>query len=453
MGPEESIERAIPVTGQMHRLGPLRVPEDVWRLMERLHRSGHWVWLVGGAVRDALLGKPPHDWDLATDAGIQRVTALFARVVPVGLRHGTVQVLTGERAVEVTAVGPEGAAGLAVDLARRDFTVNAMAVAYPDGLLHDPHNGRKDLAARRLRAVGTARDRFLDDPLRVLRLARLVAQLGFRVERGTLRAAAGESLRLRQVAVERIRDEMLKMLVGEEIRAGFAVCRRTGAMRQVLPELLEGVRRKQNSFHRFDIYRHIVETVAAAPRRERVRLAALLHDIAKPRVRFRRGGVFHFYGHENRSAEMAGEILRRWRLPEKTVAQVQILVRNHMLSGTERWGDAAIRRLIARTGPELIPDLLDLARADCSTHTQADELVREFDRLEHRIREQLENKVPLAVSDLAIDGREVMTALDLKPGPAVGRILQAARAWVLEDPQNNRRDQLLAWIKAQGSPR
>lgn len=439
--------------GQGRRLGSLRVPEDVWRLLDRLHRSGHGVWLVGGAVRDALLGKLPHDWDLATDAGIQRVAALFARVVPVGLRHGTVQVLTADRAVEVTAVSPAGAAGLAVDLARRDFTVNAMAVAYPDGLLHDPHGGRKDLAARRLRAVGQARDRFLDDPLRVLRLARLIAQLGFRVERGTLRAAAAESARLGQVAVERIRDEMLKLLVGEEVRAGLAVFRRTGAMRAVLPELLEGVRRKQNAFHRFDIYRHMVETVAAAPRRERVRLAALLHDIAKPRVRFRQGGTFHFYGHENQSAAMAGEILRRWRLPEKTLVQVQTLVRNHMLTDTERWSDAAIRRLIVRTGPDLIPDLLDLARADRSTHTQAEDLVREIDRLEHRIHDQLENKVPLALSDLAIGGREVMTVLDLKPGPAVGRILQAARAWVLDDPKNNRRDRLLAWIKAQGSVR
>lgn len=428
-----------------------QMPQDVRQLMAKLHHAGYGVWLVGGAIRDMLLGQPPHDWDLATDAPVEHVAGLFEHVVPVGLQHGTVQILTGRRAVEVTVCPQRGLEGLLLDLARRDFTINALALSYPAGEVWDPHGGKKDLAARRLRAVGSARDRFLADPLRILRLPRLISQYGFRVHRDTLRAAGPEAHRLQEVAAERIRDELLKLVTGAHVLDGFTILKRTGGLQQVLPELLEGMRKKQNHFHRYDIYHHILHAVAASPERERVRLAALFHDIAKPRTRFKKDGIYRFYGHDVLGAEMAGQILQRWRLPKKTMAEVQTLIRNHMLIETDRWKDAAVRRLIARTGIDLIPDLLDLARADRSTHTEADLLLPELDRLEARIQDQLQQRVPLAVMDLAISGRDVMSVLKIAPGPRVGSLLNEAREWVLQAPENNRRERLLEWLREQSS--
>lgn len=427
------------------------VPQDVLRLMARLQDAGHGVWLVGGAIRDMLMGRSPHDWDIATDATLRRVLALFEHVVPVGLQHGTVQVLTGRRSVEVTVCPERGRKGLLLDLARRDFTINALALSYPDGALQDPHGGRRDLAAMRLRAVGSARERFRADPLRILRLPRLISQYGFHVHRDTLRAAGPEAHRLQDVAAERIRDELLKLVTGDHVLDGFTILKRTGALQEVLPELLEGVRKKQNHFHRYDIYHHVLHAVAASPKRERVRLAALFHDIAKPRTRFKKEGIYRFYGHDALGAEMAGEILQRWRMPKKTVAEVQTLIRNHMLIDTDRWSDAAVRRLIARTGADLMPDLLDLSRADRSTHTEAEILLPELDRLEARVQEQLQRRVPLVKTDLAITGHDVMDVLRIGPGPRVGKILHEVGEWVLQFPENNRRQLLLDWIKAHGS--
>jgi tRNA nucleotidyltransferase (CCA-adding enzyme) len=424
-------------------------PEPLRAIMARLDAASHRVWLVGGAIRDHLLGVAPHDWDLATTATPAQVTGLFPRVVPIGIRHGTVQVHTPELDVEITSC-PAGLAaqdGIMADLARRDFTINAIAMPYPDGAWLDPHGGIKDLATRRLRTVGDARARFRDDPLRILRAARLVSNWGFRVASDTSSAMGHEVPGLQQVARERIREEMFKLLVGDGVIAAVELLRRTDALALVLPELLEGVRKKQNAYHRYDIYHHILYTVHYSPARIRVRLAALFHDIAKPRVRRRIRGDFRFYGHAKASSELAQEIMTRWRLPLRLMEEVRILTASHMLMDIDRWSDAAVRRLIARVGEDLLEDLLDLAEADSRAHGTDHGASASIEQLRLRIGQQLRQKPPLHVTDLAINGHEVMQILGLQPGPEVGKVLKSLRQKVLRQPELNERSLLVELLR------
>ena len=420
-------------------------PEQLRGVLARLHAANHHVWLVGGAVRDHLLGVAPHDWDLVTTASPSQVTALFPRVIPIGIRHGTVQVHTSELDVEVTSCPPGLPAdqGILADLGRRDFTINAIAVSYPDGTWLDPHAGTGDLAAKRLRTVGDACSRFREDPLRTLRAARLVSTWGFRVAPNTLAAMRHEAAGLAHVAWERIREEMLKLLVGDQVLPAFELLRRTKVLPLVFPELLEGVRKKQNAYHRFDIYHHILHTVHFSPARPRVRLAALFHDIAKPRVRRRIRGDFRFYGHAKASSELALEVMNRWRMPLRLIGEIRLLTTNHMLMDTDRWTDAAIRRLMARVGKDLLEDLLDLAEADSRAHGTEHSSPATIARLRRRVALQLDQHPPLTLTDLAITGHDVMRMLALQPGPMVGKILKTLQQKVLKQPELNQRPLLL----------
>ena len=199
-----------------------------------------------------------------------------------------------------------------------------------------------------------------------------------------------------RVAWERIRDEMLKLIMGERVLEAFEVLRRGRILPVVLPELLEGYRRKQNGFHCYDIYHHILHTVHHSVPQLRVRLAALFHDLAKPRVRVKQGGAFRFHGHAKAGAALAAEVMQRWKMPLKDIQEVALLVENHMLMGCEKWSDAAVRRLISRVGVELIDDLLDLAWADRLAHAPGKSSLRELNTLRFRITEQLRRKPPAA---------------------------------------------------------
>jgi tRNA nucleotidyltransferase (CCA-adding enzyme) len=423
----------------------LLAPPALRTIMASLHAAGHGVWVVGGAIRDHLLGTTPHDWDLASTATPDQVMRLFPRVIPLGLPHGTVQVHTPEMDVEVTSCPTElsTSLGILADLGRRDFTINAMAIGYPAGTWLDPHGGARDLAAKRVRAVGDAHARFREDPLRTLRAARLVSVWGFHVTPATLTALRREAPELSKMAWERIREEMLKLLVGPRVLEAFALLRRTGILSLVLPELLEGVRKQQNAYHRHDVYHHTLFTVHYSPARLRVRLAALLHDIAKPRVRRRLRGSFRFYGHAKAGSELAQVILKRWKMPLRLSEDIRVLTANHMLMDTDRWSDAAVRRLIARVGTELLEDLLDLADADFLAHGIDSDQPSPTQHLRQRITCQLDQQPALHVSDLALNGRDVMRALALTPGPRVGQILRSLHQKVLKQPELNQRDILL----------
>ncbi|ROQ93466.1 CCA tRNA nucleotidyltransferase [Desulfosoma caldarium] len=427
-----------------------QMPDAVAGVAERLRQAGYAVWLVGGAVRDHVLGVPPADWDFSTNAPTQDILTILSppyRVVTFGLRHGTAHVVTPDGMVEITSWALNGHGGIDKDLERRDLTINALAVSYPDGTLLDPFGGLKDLKARRLRGVVNPLERFREDPLRPLRAARLVSRYGFQVSRKTRAAMRDAAPWLRHVAVERIRDEFWKLLLGPHVMEGLDLCRRSGLMAVFLPELLEGWRKKQNSYHRYDIYRHTLLCVHHSPAQLRVRLAALLHDIGKPRVRAKVGGTYRFYGHEKQSALMARDILERWLTSKKLTDDVVLLVENHMVHDTDAWKDAAVRRLIRRVGLPLVDDLLELMRADRLAHGVPSEALNGVERLRARIRRILDEKPALSPKALAINGRDVMQVTGTPQGPEVGHILNQAFQLVLRDPAKNDRDFLLKWLE------
>lgn len=431
-------------------LGPIEIPQALQSFLNWLVRSNYRVWIVGGAVRDWIRGKDPKDWDVATDAPSTFIVDSPFKTYAVGARFGVVDVHVQNYIIEVTCIGESaGSDMIEKDLERRDFTVNALAVSYPEGKLFDLFGGMKDLEHKRLRAVKDPILRFKEDPLRILRAARFVSADDFHITPATFAAMKVTAPLIKGVAVERIRDEVLKIIMGANVVGGIELLRRCGALKEFFPELLEGRRKKQNIHHKYDIYNHILQTVSLSPQRLRVRLAALFHDIAKPRVRIRKGGRFRFFGHEKLSESMAREIMERWKAPHRLINEVCVLIRNHMVHNVEKWSDAAIRRLIHRVGEELMDDFLDLLRADRRAHgTSGDKSVAEIDLLGKRIKEELHSHRFLSRHDLAINGYDVMKAFKMEPGPEVGRMLDRAFRHVLKHPEDNRKDRLLELLKS-----
>jgi tRNA nucleotidyltransferase (CCA-adding enzyme) len=420
-----------------------RLPQDVLRVIERLHQAGFGVWLVGGALRDLLLGGVPKDWDLGTDADSPTVTGLFRRTVPIGIRHGTVQVRTELRGVEVTSVAGRGAEGLLADLERRDFTMNALALSYPEGRLWDPWGGEQDLADGIVRAVGEAALRFREDPLRTLRAGRFVSVYGFRLEEGTFRALRAEAGGLDRIARERIRDEMMKTLLGHHAPRGLQVLSQGGVLARVLPELETDFAKTEKSVPSAGAFRTTLETLESCPFRLRVRLAALFHCLAG---RQRPTGVLDFRKQARESASMAERIMDRWRAPRRETRDVVALLSNQLPPGLEEWKDVELREWIASAGIDLVPDLLDLGEAQCRGWRVGEAALDQLRAFRRRVGEQLERRFPLRVSDLAISGGDVMKALGLPSGPAVGRILQELHEAVLREPELNEHKILMDFL-------
>lgn len=430
-------------------------PEPLLKIFRRLQQRGHEAWLVGGAVRDLLLGLEPAEFDIATSARPEEVVSAFGRVIETGLAHGTVTVVEDGLACELTsyragrAYAEEGGAfvsSIEEDLAMRDFTVNAMAFDLLALRFLDPHGGGADLSERCIRAVGDPRARFEEDPLRPMRAARFAARFGFRIDRATRRAMPDFIDAFQGVAAERIGAELEKILLSEHPRYGIEILRRTGYLAVFLPELLEGLGLRQNRWHRYDVYHHTLRALDAAPPDLVVRLAVLLHDIDKPRTvapSAKAPGENTFYGHEVSGAERAKEICRRLRFSGRVAEEVALLVREHQFIYTEEWKDAAVRRMLARVGPSF-ERLLEVRRADILGHDRhVEESLENLRALERRARSLMEEKPALQIRDLAIGGREVMDALDIGPSPEVGAALRYLLDAVLEDPSRNQRETLL----------
>lgn len=419
------------------------LPSDVQKLLRCIRRAGFSVWVVGGAVRDFLLGLLPKDWDLATNASPQDIIGLFDRVIPVGIRHGTVQVLTGRRSVEVTSYAGTGREGIVDDLERRDFTVNAIALAYPSLELIDPFGGQRDIQAAVLRGVGDARARFREDPIRTLRACRFVSVYGFSVEQNTFDALKGEVQGLASVAVERIREEMFKFLLGDYLPEAFELMNRSGAVRIVLPEILEGPQQESNSTARQKICEHLVRCTHFSQKRLRLRLAALFHDVAKLDMRTNRASSHQSTDHRSLSAQTAFEILMRWRSPKNLAIAVNKLIESHISVTAHEWSDGEIRRLMSELSIDLMTDLLDLAYADRSSQGASSASLGEIELLRQRVDAQRLGKPALQIADLAVDGDDLMYELGLAPGPVVGKILRELHIAVLEQPALNERRALI----------
>ena len=431
------------------------VPTALRELMATLHAAGHAVFVVGGSVRDVLIGREPTDWDLATDARPEQMLALLAGAVYENA-FGTVAVRRDGRPYEVTTFRSdhdyadfrrphrvEFGDALEDDLARRDFTVNAMAWGYrrgePDPSLVDPHGGRADAAQRILRAVGDPGARFSEDALRMLRAIRLTTTLEFEIEPVTLAAIHRHAGLAVHLSGERIAAELDRLLAAPQPSRGLRLLEETGLLGAVLPELAAQRGVPQNKTPGEDLWDHTLRTVDAAPAdRPVLRLAALLHDVAKPETL----ADGRFLGHDAIGAERAQEILRRLRYPKPVVERVAHLVRQHMFSADPAASDAAIRRFIARIGRPALDELLDLRAAD-NVGSGREAGAGGLADLRRRVAEQLEAEVALDRGDLAVDGNDLIGELELAPGPRLGRILDELLDRVIADPTLNDRPTLL----------
>ena len=436
----------------------LHLPQQVHTTLSLLTAAGFEAYLVGGCVRDALLGCTPQDYDIATNALPDEVAAVFCdhRVIETGLKHGTVTVLLGELPIEITTYRvdlgysdgrhPDRVAftpNLRDDLARRDFTVNAMAY-HPERGLTDCFGGQADLAAGLLRCVGEPETRFSEDALRILRLLRFAAKLGFAVEERTAKAALALRDTLRKVSAERIQKELTSLLLGAH--AGEILVQYADIFGVFLPELLVCMNFLQhNPHHRYDVLTHLAKAVDASPTDPVLRLAALLHDVGKPDCfTMDENGVGHFYAHADRSAALAEQILTRLRYDNETKRQVVLLVAAHdrPIEPNER----SVKRALNRLEPALFFKLLALKRADCIgqglTHP---ERLESYDRIEMIARRLLSEEVCFSLRDLAVSGDDLLCA-GVPQGKQIGQTLQRLLDAVIDGSVANEKSALLTYL-------
>lgn len=439
------------------------IPEDVRHIGTRLAEKGFRAWLVGGCVRDAILQKPVADWDLATDAKPEDVVRTFRSVIPTGIAHGTVTVVLNKKHYEVTTLrGEEGYSDgrrpdrvfftddIGRDLARRDFTVNAIAVSLADNEVIDPWGGQIDLAARVLRAVGDAKARFDEDGLRALRAARLAATLEFEVETSTLEAIPKTLDVYARVSAERVRDEWIKAMKAKKPSRAFEIMRTTGMLGTTCPELLEGVGCEQNKYHAYDVWGHAMACLDACTGDAILRVAALLHDVGKPRSRAFSDKTqdYTFYDHDRIGAEIADPICTRLKFSTDERARITSLVRHHLFHYNE-WSDAAVRRWMRRVGVERIEDLYILNEADVRGKGRpCEEDLAALDGLKAHVARVLAEGSALSVKQLVINGNDLMGELGLKPGRILGEILNDLLEIVITDPAKNERTTLLDEARA-----
>ena len=454
-----------------------KIPQHVMGVARALGKAGHSCYLVGGPVRDIVMGIVPNDYDLSTDAVPEKISELFPKSIMTGAKFGTVIVLVEDKKgeyhpIEVTTFRSEAdyvdgrwptkvefTTELHQDLGRRDFTVNAMAIdlqALDDNVkendMVDLFGGQKDIAEAKIRAVGTADERMLEDGLRGFRACRLASVLSFEIDPETMAAIKNNINIAKQVSAERMRDELIKLLMNSpKPSIGINLLREAGLLEILLPELLEGIGISQpEQYHVDDVYDHILATVDAAD--DSVKLAALLHDIAKPQCSDDKG---HFYHHDVESAEMAERILKRLRFSRSETGLVKNLIRWHMfMYGNWRkgdfesnWTDAAVRRFIRNIGgEEHIDDLFKLRIADAISNPKAEFDPREIEALEMRVAEIRAQDMALTVADLDITGYDLMK-VGIEKGPKVGEILEKLLDLVIEKPDLNVKSELLKLSK------
>jgi tRNA nucleotidyltransferase (CCA-adding enzyme) len=448
------------MTVPLEQLNIASVPRDVVDLCARLRAAGKRAWIVGGCVRDLMLGRVAADWDIATDARPKELLAVFPRAIPTGIEHGTITVIQSGRPYEITTLRGEGTYSdgrrpdwvafvddITADLARRDFTVNAMAIDSVDAKVIDPFDGRGDLARGVLRAVGAANERFAEDGLRVLRAARFVATLEFELDPETEAAIEPTLGTFRKVALERVRDEWVKTMKARAPSRAFEVMRRTGILAITCPELLEGVGLDQNRYHAYDVWQHGLECMDACAADPVLRIAALLHDVGKPRTRAWSDKTqdYTFYDHDQVGAEIAEPIAARLRFSNDERLRIVSLVRHHLFHYSDEWTDTAVRRWIRRVGSERVADLYVLNEADVRAKgLDFDADLEALERLKAHVASVLAQGAALSTRDLSVNGRDLMQELGLRPGPILGEILDALLEAVINEPTRNTREALLA---------
>lgn len=444
------------------------VPKEVQEVAKSLVEAGFEAYLVGGCVRDMMLGRDPKDWDIATNATPDEVQKIFPESVYEN-DFGTVGVKTESedpklKVIEVTTYRIEGrysdkrhpdevrfAKTIEEDLSRRDFTVNAMAMNVK-GELIDPYGGENDARDQVIRTVGAPEARFSEDALRLMRAARFSVELGFEMQLETRRAIEKLSGELEAIAKERVRDELVKIVMTPDAARGILLLEELALLQYVLPELREGIGVGQNLHHIYTVFEHNVKALDYSARQNYslvVRMASLLHDVGKPRVKVGDGPHSTFYQHEYVGARVAAKALDRLRFSKEFIEEVVHLVRSHMFYYNVGEVSAhGVRRFLARVGPETVDDLLKVREADRIGSGVKKAVPYKLRHLLFMI-EKVKND-PLSPKMLRVNGGDVMSLLNIQPGPRVGWILSALLEEVLEDPSRNTREYLADRVEALG---
>jgi len=434
------------------------IPKKIKNLTDKFDQAGAEIYIVGGAVRDILIGREIWDWDLATNLTPEEMKKLFPKNSFCNNVFGTFSVLGKDGEIfEITTYRTERdyldarhpdkvewGKTIEEDLKRRDFTVNAMALD-PAGKLIDLYGGQEDIKKKLIRAVGDPDLRFSEDALRMMRAVRIAIYIGFEIEEKTLKSIQKNAAKIKLIAGERIRDESFKILQSPAPAVGIKMLLESGLLAEIIPELTEGIEVKQKGHHIDDVWNHNLKTLAHCVSTNPVtRLACLLHDVAKPAVMKGEGEARTFHGHEVVGARIAVRIGKRLKLSNKELDLLFRLVRWHMFTVSEVQTDAAVRRFIRNVTPEYIEEMIALRRGD-RLGSGAKETSWRWEAFRERIVEV--QKQPFSVKDMKVDGHDVMEVLGIKPGPKVGEILNKIFAEVEVKPELNEREVLLEKIK------
>ena len=464
-------------------MNSLSIPREILEILVQLKKNDWDGFLVGGCVRDSLIGQEPKDWDITTKAKPEEIQKIFPDSF-YDNQFGTVGIKTEKFGiVEITTFRAEGkysdqrhpdeinwAETLEEDLSRRDFTINALAlgiadlenlkiiesvsgeVAIENFKIIDLFSGQDDLKKRTIRAVGNPKKRFSEDALRMMRAVRLAVELDFQIEKQTFKAIQENAALIKNIASERIRDELTKILMVPRAADGIDLLRKANLLEWIIPELLAGYGVSQNLHHIYDVYTHNLKALEAAAKREynlEVRLAALLHDIGKPAVKSGEGKEATFYNHQLVGAKMAQTILHRLRFNRKVAEKVVLLVRNHMfVYDVDRVKASGVRRVVRKVGLENIQDLINLRICDrlgSGCPKAIPYKLRHFQYMVEKV-----SRDAISAQMLAVNGEDVMRELKISAGPKVGAILDLLLVEVINQPEKNNREYLLSKIKELG---
>lgn len=449
-----------------------KIPSHIVTIADTFTKAGFEIYFVGGCVRDLLQKKQPKDWDLTTKATPEEMLKLFPNAFydnqfgTVGIPLKDIIETEHPGVVEVTTFRTEKGytdrrhpekvewgKTIEEDLSRRDFTMNAIALQHDDKneTFIDPYNGQEDLQKKLIRAVGDPNLRFKEDALRLMRAIRFAAQLGFEIEEETLKAITQDASLLDAIAKERVRDELLKLLGSDFPYEGIMLLKNTGLLQYILPELLEGIgvsQKRPGRHHTEDVFTHNVLSLKFCPSTDPVvRFATLIHDIGKPKVASAdKDGLIIFYNHEIAGATIAYEITQRLRFSKKDRSKIVKLIRWHMFTVDEHITDSAVRRFIRRIGVDNVKDMMDLRVGDrLGGGTQTAESWR-LKLFKKRVEDQLA-PAPFSITDLAINGNDLMKELHMKPGKQIGELLQKLFEEVDEDLEKNTKEYLLKRVR------
>ena len=446
-------------TGEEHTNMKLTIPSDAEEILRVLNENGHEAYVVGGCVRDSILGRCPNDWDITTSASPYQVKELFPRTIDTGLQHGTVTVMMDKEGYEVTTYRVDGeyedgrhpkqvtfTSSLEEDLKRRDFTINAMAYHPKEGIV-DLFHGMDDMQNKVIRCVGDPLERFHEDALRIMRAVRFSAQLGFEIEEETKAGISRLTQNLRNVSAERIQAELVKLLVSphpDYLRVAYE----TGITKEFLPEFDRCMETEQNTpYHCFTVGEHILHSLLYVEADKVLRLTMLLHDIAKPVMRKTdENGRDHFKMHAPEGEKMAKTILRRLKFDNDTISKVIRLIRYHDDRPMPEM--RSVRHAVNRIGEELFSLYLEVQEADMLAQSEyrREEKAARLQGVTECYHRVLEQKQCVSLKTLAVTGRDLISA-GYKPGPELGEILKEMLDHVLEYPQDNDKEKLLARLK------